>query len=147
MILSDDPPRQFNIVRFANRSTYLSLMSGSTLRRSLKPIPHGLPGVDSNINRPNSGWKIGSLYSLDKSAEFHTQPYRTTLRYFADPARIPRLLVILHLRQEPIECRPVAKTIAPFDAHHQVLPPDTQPARNWRLQSDIRKFTHLVAPK
>ena len=34
-------------------------MFGSTSRRSLNPIPHGLPGVASSINLPNSGWKIG----------------------------------------------------------------------------------------
>ena len=30
----------------------------------MNPIPHGLPGVASNINRPNSGWKTGSVSSL-----------------------------------------------------------------------------------
>ena len=36
-------------------------MFGSTSRRSLNPIPQGLPGVASSMNRPNSGWKTGSV--------------------------------------------------------------------------------------
>ena len=34
-------------------------MLGSTRKSSLKSIPHGLPGVASSMNLPNSGWKIG----------------------------------------------------------------------------------------
>lgn len=34
---------------------YLHFMFGSTSRRSLKPMPHGLPGVASSMNLPNSG--------------------------------------------------------------------------------------------
>ena len=34
---------------------YRHFMLGSTSRRSLKPIPHGFPGVASSMNRPNSG--------------------------------------------------------------------------------------------
>ena len=38
---------------------YLRFILDSTLSRSLKSIPHGLAGVASSINRPNSGWKWG----------------------------------------------------------------------------------------
>lgn len=36
-------------------------MSCSTSSKSLKPIPHGRPGVASSINRPNSGWNVGAV--------------------------------------------------------------------------------------
>ena len=39
--------------------TNRQFMFGSTSSRSLNPIPHGLPGVASSINLPNSGWNIG----------------------------------------------------------------------------------------
>lgn len=42
------------------KPTNRHFMLCSTSRRSLKPIPQGLPGVASSMNRPNSGWKIGS---------------------------------------------------------------------------------------
>src|SRR5436190_12130356 len=48
--------------------TRRNFMSDSTLRRSLNPIPQGLPGVASSMNRPNSGWNVGSLvFSLRKT--------------------------------------------------------------------------------
>ena len=41
-----------------------NLMFGSTSSRSLNPIPQGLPGVASNMNLPNSGWKTGIALPL-----------------------------------------------------------------------------------
>ena len=55
-------------VRFFEYYAYLSFIFGSTSSKSLKPIPQGLPGVASNINRPNSGWKMGRVVPLQKSA-------------------------------------------------------------------------------
>lgn len=44
-------------------------MFGSTSSKSFRPIPHGFPGVASNINRPNSGWNVGNgSPSLARSA-------------------------------------------------------------------------------
>ena len=39
-------------------------MFGSTSSRSLKPMPHGFPGVASSINLPNSGWNTGAGLSF-----------------------------------------------------------------------------------
>ncbi len=48
-------------------------------------MPQGLPGVASNINRPNSGWKTGrvssslSKISMGKSLALHTHLYLETV--------------------------------------------------------------------
>ena len=66
MIFSDPSPKiEISCISLSFTRKYANrrFIFGSTSRRSLNPIPHGLPGVASNMNPPNSGWKTGSVSS------------------------------------------------------------------------------------
>ena len=62
-------------------------------------MPHGFPGVDSSMNRPNSGWKIGSLSSLvaylRMPVTFHMKNLPVLAMFSSDaPTSLGELLIL-----------------------------------------------------
>lgn len=114
------------------RITYRHFILDSTFNRSLNPMPHGLPGVASSMNRPNSGWKCGG----SSPALINGQ------NPCCCSARQQSILTVPHWRHsqtnqlatephpEPVtsEFRPVPEITEPSWLHHQVTPRDIRPS-------------------
>jgi hypothetical protein len=140
--------------RGSRKPVYLHFMLGSTSRRSLKPIPHGFPGVASSINLPNSGWKTGAGFSfaLPWSVQSHnTRVYGLTrhLRY-ADQVLLRPAAVVSRRWPTQLGYLPGEATIGPCDCPDHSRQPNTQSARGsvLRCTTDQKRLViYLISPK
>ena len=70
------------------KAAHLHFILDSTLSKSLNPIPQGCPGVASNMNLPNSGWKCGGS-SPSLPVVRHTSSCRTLNHTHWSPVSLP----------------------------------------------------------
>ena len=129
-------------------SPYLHFMLGSTASRSLKPMPHGFPGVASSMKRPNSGWKVGTVSSTLRGQHCAFRicsPRRTSHPLAAGQARRHRCWRASHPLPKLSECLPGAARDEPFDSRHQNRPLGIRPLEWVSKRQVIEK--EAIAPR
>lgn len=95
-------------------------------------MPHGLPGVASSMNRPNSGWKCGgSSPALINGQSLCSCPVKQqsilTVPHWRR-SQTNQLATKPHPERETSEFRPVPEITEPSWLRRQVPPPDIRPS-------------------
>lgn len=91
-------------------------------------MPQGFPGVDSSMNRPNSGWKTGIGSCLRLLASRSAWKVNcATFEHLAAREQLPHVAATFHLRPMRQGYLLALVTSEPCSAHYRMQRPSTRP--------------------